>query len=225
MIKCIAIDDEPLALELIKSFCKDIEYIDLQEVFTQTSKATQYIYKNDIDLIFLDVNMPDVNGFNFYKSLRNEPMVIFTTAYSQYAVEGFNVNAVDYLVKPINKERFVVACEKAKNISEKTFDQADFFLVRAEYAVVKIMFSDVLYIESSGDYVKIVRKNEKPLMSLMSMKKLTEQLPEDKMIRVHRSYFVALDKIEKVRAKNIYIADKVIPIGISYEAEVLKKIT
>ena len=225
MIKCIAIDDEPLALELIKSFCKDVEYIDLQEVFTQTSKATQYIYKNDIDLIFLDVNMPDDNGFNFYKTLRNEPMVIFTTAYSQYAVEGFNVNAVDYLVKPINKERFIVACEKAKNISVKIFDQADFFLIRAEYAVVKIMLSDVLYIESSGDYIKIIRKNEKPLMSLMSMKKLTEMLPLDKMIRVHRSYFVALDKIEKVRAKNIYVGDKVIPIGISYEAEVLKKIT
>ena len=217
MINCIAIDDEPLALEILAELCKGITYINLRKTFTRTSEALKYIQENPVDLIFLDINMPDVNGVAFYKSLENAPMVIFTTAYGEYAVEGFNVNAIDYLLKPIELKRLETAAGKAKDFydyTRKTDSTANRFLyVRSEYALVKIALNDIVYIETLEYYIKIHQPGKKPVLTIMSMKAVMEKLPENEFVRVHRSYIVPLHRIESVRGKTISLGTAEIPIG------------
>lgn len=224
MINCIAIDDEPLALELIQNYCSRINYLDLKKNFTRTSEAAVYLKKFPVDLLFLDIQMPDISGIDFYKSLDYKGQVIFTTAYSEYAVEGFNLNAVDYLLKPIKFARFEKAVKKTRdyldflnNSGHKT-DHCIF--IRSEYKLYKIPLSDIQYIEGMDNYVKIFTGNPKPVVSHMSLKALCEKLPGNIFLRVHRSFVVNVTRNISYSNKYIYLCDKKIPVGISYETNV-----
>jgi DNA-binding LytR/AlgR family response regulator len=220
MIKCIAIDDEPLALELLSDYCKDVSFLELQKTFTRTSEALAYMKKNPIDLLFLDIQMPDISGIDFYKSLEEKTMVIFTTAYTQYAVEGFELNAVDYLLKPYDKERFAKAANKAKEFYEytrKSLNDTNFIFVRADYSLVKINCDEILYIESIDDYIRIHLQDKKPIMTLSTLKAIEEKLPDKYFIRIHRSYIVSLNKISAVRGKNILVVSTELPLSAKYE--------
>lgn len=221
MIKCIAIDDEPLALELVEAFCQQVPYLQLEKTFTQTSAAQKHLRNFPVDLIFLDIQMPDMNGVDFFKSINQESMVIFTTAYSKYAVESYTLNAVDYLLKPLQLNRFIQACNKAKDyyeyLNSSRSESPNFLYIRSEYALVKISFTEILYMETLDDYIKIHQLGKKPVLTLMSMKKMMERLPQTEFIRVHRSFIVPLSKIESVRGKSISICEIDLPIGVSYE--------
>ncbi|MDH4473140.1 MAG: LytTR family DNA-binding domain-containing protein [Fluviicola sp.] len=226
MINCIAIDDEPFALEVIKTWCEKIPFIHLEKTFTQLSQAKLYLRRFPVDLLFLDIQMPDANGIDFYKTLNPELMVVFTTAFSQYAVEGFNVSALDYVLKPIEFPRFLDACTKAKKqfelLQNSNQEARNYLYVRSEYALVKISFSEILYFETMDDYIRIHILGKKSILTLMSMKKLIEKLPVSEFIRVHRSFVVPLTKIESVRGKSISLGVTEIPIGSSYEKDFFK---
>ncbi len=224
MINAIAIDDEPLALEIIQSYCSQTDQIKLVKTFTKTAEAKRYLEKFPVDLLFLDINMPEISGIDFYKGLPHDTMVIFTTAYAQYAVEGFELSAVDYLLKPYSFERFLVAANKAKEFHDflhhKQTSASKHLFVRAEYSLVKVALSDILYIEGLADYLKIHLPHGKTLLTRMTMKGILSKLDKE-FVRVHRSFIVPFSKIQSVRNKNIQIegTDKEIPIGVSYEED------
>jgi len=221
MIKAIAIDDELPALRVIEHFCSKVDFIELEKTFNKPAEALKHIRKYPVDLLFLDINMPSLTGIELYKSVTQNTMAIFTTAYSEYAVEGFNLNAVDYLLKPFTRERFEQAVNKARTFynmhhpQENT--QEEFLFIRADYSLVKIPVADILYIEGLDDYLKIHIAGQKPVVARMTMKTMQEKLNPKDFIRVHRSFIVAFRKIEMVRNKLITIAGAEIPIGSSYE--------
>ena len=221
MIRAIAVDDEPPALQIIEAFCAQTDFIQLQKTFTQPNEALRYLRKFPIDLLFLDIHMPSLSGIDFYKSVSQQTMVIFTTAHSQYAVEGFNLKATDYLLKPFTYERFVQAVDNAREkfqmLQKKEVSEAKFLYVRADYSLIKINPADILWIEGLDDYIKIFIANAKPIVARMTMKSITEKLPEQEFIRVHRSFIIPFSKIETVRNKTIKIGDREIPLGSSYE--------
>jgi len=227
MIKAIAIDDEPLALKIITHFCDEIDFMQLEKTFTKPSEAIKYLKKFPVDLLFLDIQMPSKNGLDFYKMLEQETMVIFTTAYSEYAVEGFNVNAVDYLLKPFSFERFQTAVQKAQN--EQNFRQSILvqtqLLIRADYKLNKIDFDDILLIEGLDDYIQIHLKDKTKIVARLSMKNILEKLPTSLFARVHRSYIIPVKKIKFIQNKNIQIEDFIIPVGDTYKEEILKKLS
>jgi DNA-binding LytR/AlgR family response regulator len=222
MIKAIALDDEPPALQVITKFCSKIDFINLQKTFSKTEEALDFINAQTIDLIFLDINMPSVSGIDFYKKTPYKAMVIFTTAYSEYAIEGFNLHAIDYLLKPFTFQRFLEAAEKANEyfsfINQSQNNKEKHLLIKSGYSLLKIEIDEILYIEGLDDYLKIHIKNQKPIVARLTMKSLLEKLPVENFIRIHRSYIVSLSRIEKLRNKIITIAGTEIPIGISYEA-------
>ncbi|MBC7748427.1 MAG: response regulator transcription factor [Methylotenera sp.] len=224
MINCIAIDDEPIALDVIKDLCSNVPFINLSHTFNRVSLAQKHLNKFPVDLIFLDIEMPDKNGFEFLKTINQNVMVIFTTAYSKYAVEGFNVNAIDYLLKPIDLNRFIIACTKANDFLEysnsSTSRLQNSLYVRSEYALIKILHSEIRYLETLDDYIKIHTTDRKTILTLMSMKKILEKLPENEFIRVHRSFTVSLSKISSIRNNTILLGDANIPIGTNYKKEV-----
>jgi len=228
MIQCIALDDEPLALVVIQSFCDNLPYINLSHTFTQVSLAQKHIRRFPVDLIFLDIEMPDCNGFDFYKSINQKTMVIFITAYSNYAVQGFNINAIDYLLKPIELERFNTACSKAKDFFEYSnsirllgkSEIEDSLYVRSEYALIKIPYDTIQYLETMDDYIKIHTSENKTILTLMSMNKIVEKLPKEEFLRVHRSYAVSVSKISSKRGKTLFLKEITIPIGSSYKERV-----
>jgi len=220
MIKAIALDDEPPALDVLQSFCDKIDSIDLQKTFTNSDDAFKYLKKYPVDLLFLDINMPSISGIDFYKKLPHKTMVVFTTAYSEYAVEGFTLSATDYLLKPFSFSRFQKAVEKAYS-QWKTQNQnpeQQYLFIRADYSLIKILISDILFIEGLDDYLKIHIQNQKTVVARMTLKSLLEKLPSSEFIRVHRSFIVPISKIEKVRNKIIYINEEEIPVSASYEA-------
>ena len=224
MITAIAIDDEPLALKIISHYCDQIDFISLEKTFTQQSEALKHLKKYPVDLIFLDIQMPNKNGVDFYKMLNNNPMVIFTTAHSQYAVEGFNVNATDYLLKPFSAERFITAVQKARNEFEFRKNQSiqTHLMIRADYKLHRIEFDDILLIEGLDDYVQVHLANKTKIVARLSMKGILEKLPEKNFIRVHRSFIISIKKVKAIVNKNIQIEDFVIPIGDTYKEEILK---
>lgn len=234
MMNCIAVDDEPLALNLIEDFAKKVPFLNYVKSCKNAFEAIDTIQKEKIDLIFLDINMPDITGIDLIKNIEQKPLVIFTTAYSEYAIEGFELSAVDYLIKPFLFERFFKAVNKAyeyyslknkRNIAvseEKTYTD-DYIFVKADYSSVKIYLKDILYLEGLKDYVKIHTK-EKKILTLITMKKIEEKLPSTNFIRVHRSFIVALDKIESIQRNRIIIQEKWIPIGNSYKTEFYNRI-
>lgn len=218
MINCIAIDDEPLALQLVQEYCSKISFLKLDKIFTNTDEAKQYLQENKVDLLFLDIQMPDINGMQFYKSLTQKPPVIFTTAYKDYAAEGFNVDAVDYLLKPFEYDRFLKACYKAKEYIEFLSSQEiqlNSIFVKVNYEIMKINLKDIELIEALDDYIKIFIKPN-PVLTLMTLKSIQEKLPARDFVRVHRSFIVPLAKIEKFSKTKLWIAGKEIPIGSSY---------
>lgn len=221
-MNAIAIDDEPLALELIKEYAQKIDWLNVLAVFSDALEAKEYLEKNDVDLMFLDIQMPEINGVQFFKSLEHKPEVIFTTAYSKYAVEGFTLKAVDYLLKPFDFERFLQAVEKAKELKEfrqnKTIDEGH-LLVKYNYQWQKIAYKDIEYIEALDDYIKIVMQ-PRPILVHMSMKVADEKLPSEKFVRVHRSYIVALDKITSWNKNTVTIQGKTIPVSYTYQKQV-----
>lgn len=227
MINCIAIDDEPLALEIIETFCAKTPFLNLLKTFTNTSEAARYIRNFPVDLIFLDIQMPDQNGIDFYKQHAQGKMVIFSTAYSEYAVEGFNLSAIDYLLKPIESERFLQAVNKAHEyynyLHVSGAGAQENLFVRSEYSLVKIAFSEIDYIETLDDYLRIHIEGKKPLLTKMNLKNVMSKLNPNKFIRVHRSFIVPLNKIVSVRGKTIKLANADIPIGVKFEEEFLSK--
>ena len=220
MINAIAIDDEPPALRVLENFCNRIDFISLQKTFTKTEDAMKYLEKFPVDQIFLDIHMPAISGIDFYKSIKQETMVIFVTAHSQYAVEGFNLNAIDYLLKPFPFERFQQAVKKAndfKSLATQADPQQDQFLfVRADYSLLKIPIADILFIEGLDDYIKIHLDKQKTIVARMTLKSIHEKLNPNSFIRVHRSFIVPLNRIESVRNRIINIEGTEIPIGNSY---------
>ena len=228
MIKAIAIDDEPLALKVIENFCEKVDFISLEKTFNKPSDALKYADNFPIDLLFLDINMPSINGIEFYKQLKQSTMVIFTTAYSEYAVEGFNLNAVDYILKPFTFDRFLLAVNKANeffNYQNQKENSSQFLFVRADYSLVKINIANILYIEGLDDYLKIHIENQKTIITRITMKSILEKLPPKEFVRIHRSFIVPLKRIESVRNKVISLAGIEIPIGASYEENFFKLFT
>lgn len=223
MINAIAIDDEPLALSVIQSLCNKNESIILQKFFTQPNEALKHLRKFPADLIFCDIQMPAMTGLSLVRSLQQNTMVIFTTAFSEYAVTSYELNAIDYLLKPINQKRFNQAITKAQdffdyiNKKEQTIDSNIF--VRSDFSLVKIPLADILYIEGLADYLKIHIKDRKPVMARMPMKEMMERLPSADFIRVHRSFILPFSKIEAVRGATIFIGDNEFPIGRTYTDE------
>ena len=237
MIRVLAIDDEPLALQQLATYIRKITFLELAGVCTSAIEARQMMEKEVIDAIFIDINMPDLNGMDFVKSLRMPPLVVFTTAYSEYAVEGFRVDAVDYLLKPFGLQDFQHAAQKVKEIYEarngasnlsanaetgNTDHQGatdDTLFLRTDYKTVRISISDIRYVESMSEYLKIFLEGQsKPLIVLLSMKKLEERLPEGRFMRIHRSYIVNLTKISEVNKNRIIMdADTYLPIGDNYK--------
>lgn len=218
MIHCIAIDDEPLALQLISEYCSKISFLQLEKTFTNTDEAKAYLQNNQVDLLFLDIQMPDINGMQFYKSLAQKPPVIFTTAYKDFAAEGFNVDAVDYLLKPFEYDRFLKACYKANEYLEFLSTQElqlNSIFVKVNYEIMKINLKDIELIEALDDYIKIYIKPN-PVLTLMTLKSIQEKLPSRDFVRVHRSFIVPLAKIEKFSKTKLWTAGKEIPIGSSY---------
>lgn len=229
MIRCVIIDDEPLALEISKNFIEKIPHLQLIGSFTDAIEGVEFIRKQKPDILFLDIQMPDVNGIQLLKSLDVNPVTIFTTAYSQYALEGFELDVADYLLKPFSFERFERAVNKAIQLHEqrsqllKNKELAEFFFVKSEYQQIKINVADVRYMEGLDDYVKIHVKEGRPILTLMSLKNMLEKLSGLPFQRVHRSFIVPLHQVKAVRNKKIVLLDATeIPIGASYADEVNK---
>jgi DNA-binding LytR/AlgR family response regulator len=223
MIKALAIDDEPLALNVIEAFCAQLDYIDLQKTFTKPNEALKHLNKYPVDLLFLDIHMPSLTGIDFYKNIEQNTLVIFCTAHGQYAVEGFNLNALDYLLKPFTFERFKQATDKARDYFASSNNQkAQHIFVRADYSLQKIMLDDIMCIEALDDYLKIYINNQKTIVARMTMKAMLEKLPSTEFMRVHRSFIVPIKKVESLRNKMLQLGDKKIPVGNSYEEDVLK---
>lgn len=226
MIKAIAIDDEPPALDVIETFCSKINFIDLQKTFTKPTEALKYLRKFPVDLLFLDIQMPSLTGIEFYKAVQQDTKVIFTTAHSQYAVEGFNLKAVDFLLKPYTFERFEQAVKRAQEAIGRT-RQSDsgseqFLFVRADYSLVKINIADILYIEGLDDYLKIHVHNQKTIVTRMTMKSILKRLPQKDFVRIHRSFIIPFKRVESVKNKLLILEGKELPIGNSYEEAFFK---
>jgi DNA-binding LytR/AlgR family response regulator len=230
MIRCIAIDDETLALDLIEDNIRKVPFLELVKKCKSAFEALEPLQNEKIDILFLDIQMPDITGIQFLKSLKNKPLVIFTTAYEKYALEGFDLDVIDYLLKPFSFDRFLKAVNKAKDylrLNEKTTlhengtdtrSTAGYIFVKADYKLVKIDFNDILYIEGLKDYIKIY-SGEKPVLTLLSMKSLEEKLPVSDFVRVHRSYIVAVKKIQFIQRNFIHIGNKEIPISDNYKEQ------
>lgn len=227
MMKCIALDDEPLALEIIADFAAKAPFRMELTTFTNASRALVFLQQEPVDLIFLDIKMPDITGIQFIKSLKRPPMVIFTTAYEEYALDGYNLDVVDYLLKPIPFERFIKAVTKAeeyRSIIAPRQPDTDYIFVKTEYRIIKINLEDILYIEALKDYIKIYTANQ-PILTLKSLKSFESRLPKDKFMRVHRSYLVAMNKINSVERNTVMIANQSIPISEGYRDKFYDVIT
>ena len=226
MIRCIAIDDEPLALQQLASYVKKVSYLELAGTCQSAIEARKLLEKEQIDAIFIDINMPDLNGLDFVRSLDNPPLVVFTTAYSEYAVDGFKANAIDYLLKPFDLSEFKRAAEKVKtqfellNASQVSqVDEDDAMFLKSEYKVVRVNIKDIRYIEAMSEYLRIYTTTlARPVIVLLSMKKMEERLPAVQFMRIHRSYIINLKKIREVSKNHVMIdADTSLPIGDIYK--------
>ncbi len=232
MIRCLAIDDEPLALQQIVAYIGKVPFLELAAQCQSALEARQFLEQDTVDAIFCDINMPDLNGMDFIKSLTVPPLVVFTTAYSEYAVEGFRVNAVDYLLKPFGLQDFQRAANRLKerltpsplsphpsDISPQTSSlKDDTIFLKTEYRIVKVNISDIRYVEAMSEYLKVYLQGEaKPIVTLLSMKKMEERLP-DNFMRIHRSYIVNLNMIQEVNKNRVIMdADTYLPIGDMYK--------
>lgn len=229
-INCIAIDDEPLALEIIQDYVERFPFLNLMATFTNATESITFIKQNKIDLIFLDIQMDELTGIQLLNIINPHPHVIFTTAYDNYALQGYELDVIDYLLKPFSFERFGKAIDKAyekiivnkiparaiESESQSDKQKETYIFIKADSKMRKVELSDILYIEGQGDYLKIVTQKER-IMALLNFKKIEEILPDERFIRVHKSYIIAVDKIEYVEKNRIKIADQHIPISDTYK--------
>lgn len=219
-MKAIAVDDEPLALDIIQSHASKVPFIELVAVFTDAFKALEYLQRENIDLIFLDIKMPDISGIEFFTSLQRKPLLIFTTAYSEHAVTSFELDAVDYLLKPFSLARFIKACNKANELYSfrSAAEVSDHTFIKTGYEQVKVMYDDIHYLEAAGNYVTFVLKDKK-VLSRSTFAETMNTLPAGKFVRVHRSFIVAINKIDKVERHQVTIGKATIPVSEAYGKE------
>ena len=218
MIRCLAIDDEPLALQQLVAYMSKVPFLQLVAQCQSAVEARQFLEKDTVDAIFCDINMPDLNGMDFVKSLVAPPLVVFTTAYSEYALDGFRVNAVDYLLKPFGMQDFLRAANRLKERCLSQSSSDDVLFLKTDYRIVKVLIPSIRYVEAMSEYLKVWIEGEpKPVITLLSMKKMEERLPADFM-RIHRSYIVNLAKIQEVNKNRVILdADTYLPIGDIYK--------
>lgn len=222
-LKCIAVDDEPLALEIISDYCEKIDYLELTGKFTNPFEALNLIKKESIDIIFIDIQMPDLSGFGFVKSMKNSPYVIFTTAYKEYALESYELNAVDYLLKPFSFERFFQAIDKVNERNQEVFDiennlaanYSDFIFINYNNKILKLMLDDISYLKSDGDYI-MIHTDKKEYLIREKMKNISEKLSPKQFIRVHKSYIVSIKRITELYGNIVKCGDNEIPVGQIY---------
>ena len=232
-ISCIIVDDEPMALNLVESYVAKTPFLDLKKKCSSAMEALEFIKNEAVDLLFLDIQMPDLTGLEFSKMLPKETRVIFTTAFDQYALEGFKVEALDYLLKPFDYAEFLAAANKAQtwfelikgNNKQEISEEKEFLFVKSEYKQLRIKLADVLYFEGLKDYIKIwLKDNPKPILTLMSLKSLEEELPETHFMRVHRSFIVSLKNVEVVERSQIIINEQRITVSEQYKPKFLEYI-
>jgi two-component system LytT family response regulator len=251
MLKCLAVDDEPLALHLLTDYIRKVPFLDLVATAGDAFEAAKLLQENSVDLIFIDIQMPGLTGLQFIQSLAKRPMVIIVTAYKKFAPDGFDLDVVDYLIKPMGLDRFMKACHKAQELHDlrtgasagsgmgsgtgantgpagsapASPNTAEFFFVNADYSLVKVMFADIIWIEGSGDYVKIhLKSSPKPLLVRTSAKTLESELPPDRFLRIHKSYIVSIASITAVRKNSLFIAELELPVGETYR-DALRQLT
>jgi two-component system, LytTR family, response regulator len=237
MLRCIAVDDEPLALGLLTDYIRKIPFLELVATCGDAFEAAEALQRYSVDLLFIDIQMPGLTGLQLIQSLAKRPMVIIVTAYKKFAPDGFDLDVVDYLVKPMGLDRFMKACNKAQELYQLRNAPAgaaagagaaaatDFFFVNVDYSLVKVLFADIVWIEGSGDYVKIhLRSAAKPLLVRTSVKMLEAELPADRFLRIHKSYIVAVASITAVRKNSLFIGELELPVGETYR-EALRRVT
>jgi two-component system, LytTR family, response regulator len=231
MIRCIAVDDEPLALALLQDNIRQVPDLELIASCTTAMEALGVLNRIEVGLIFLDIQMPGLTGLQLLQSLSVRPMVILITAYEKYALEGFNLDVIDYLLKPVPFERFLKACNKAidfyklkNNSFPETSGHPDYFFVHAEYGLVKIIYSEIRVIEGLKDYLKIHQSESKPLIIRMSMKSIEEKLPAGKFFRIHKSYIIAMTSITSIRRNSVFLGELELPLSDMYKDELLRQI-
>lgn len=239
-LACIAIDDEPLALDIIVEYCNKISFLELVKTFDNAIDVLEFLKKEQVDLMFLDIQMEGLTGVQLLKVLNNRPKVVMTTAYEKFALQGYELDVTDYLLKPISFERFTKAVNKVYEIifmekgsdnrqkvasvgDQKITSGEDYIFVKADSKLVKVSFNEILYVEGQGDYLAIVTR-EKKLMTLQNFANLQQSLPYPDFVRVHKSYIIAFDKIDKIEKNRVYIGDKPIPVSDTYRNEFLKLI-
>ncbi len=227
-IRCIIIEDEPLAVKVLSDYISQVPFLKLQKTFKDAILAADYLGNNDIDLIFLDIHLPKLKGISFLKTLEKQPAVIITTAYHQYAIEGFNLNVTDYMLKPFEFERFLSAVNKVKaslsnkKVMDENPETKDFIFLNIQKKKMKILFSDLVYIESQREYIKLVT-TKKTYLSKMSTHEIENLLPSDLFKRIHRSYIISIEKIESYSAETVEVNGISIPIGRDYRG-ILEKL-
>lgn len=226
-MNCIAVDDEPLALALLEDNIRQVPFLNRVGSCSNAMEAIQLLNKEQVDLIFLDIQMPGLTGLQLIQSLSVKPMVILITAYGQYALESYNLDVVDYLVKPVPFERFLKACNKALDFfrlkqAGSNLEQPDYFFVNAEYGLNKIVISDIVLIEGLKDYLKIYFADGKTQVIRMSMKSIEEKLPQNKFFRIHKSYIAALSHITSIRKNSVFLGARELPLSDHYKDELLR---
>lgn len=215
MLRCIAVDDEQLALDLLEDNIRQVPFLQLVQTCRNTVEATRALEEGNIDLVFMDIQMPGMTGLQWINTLVRKPMVILITAYEKYALQGFDLEVVDYLLKPVSLERFIKACNRARELRQPSSD--GFFFVHVDYSLVKIVFKDIAWIEGLKDYIKIyLQGSTKPIITRMGMKAIEDLLPPGRFIRVHKSYIVSVDRIHSIRKNSIFLGETEIPVSDHY---------
>ena len=227
MIRCIAIDDEPLALRQIAGYINQTPFLELTGLCESAAQTVKLLENTKIDLMFVDINMPDINGIELVKTLENPPKIVFVTAYSEYAIEGFRVDAIDYLLKPIGYSDFLKTANKIKSWYDSQYRQPeevksnkDFLFIKSEYKILRINFDEIKYIEAMSEYIRIYLISSKPVMTQLSMKSIEDQLPDDRFMRVHRSFIINLSKISVIERNRIVFDGTIyIPVSEQYKTK------
>jgi DNA-binding LytR/AlgR family response regulator len=233
-IRCLVIDDEPLAQRVIERYAENISYLEIIKKCNSALEAIEVLHNQSVDLIFLDINMPRLTGIEFLKTLKNPPLVIITTAYSEYAIQGYELDVVDYLMKPFAFERFYKAVQKAEDMlktrelpksefKEQDRKEDDFLFIKSSKKTFKVNLHDILYIEALGDYVKIFTV-EKMIVSYQSLKNIESLLPPKQFPRIHKSFIIALSRIDLIEGNHVKIRDRMIPVGTNFKTEFEKLI-
>lgn len=236
-INCLIVDDEELARDLVENYCNRVPHLHIVGKCANPLEAIRILQEQSVDILFLDIQMPELTGIEFLKALTQKPKVIFTTAYKEYALEGYALDVVDYLLKPFRFERFLQALNKASSLMQITESNKiesitetttagiakDYILVKANFKTHRIFFKDIIYIESMKEYVAYHTRSGR-IISLGSLKKLEEDLPEDVFMRIHKSFIVNVNAVNALEGNMVHVADKELPIGFSYKEEVLKRL-